>query len=92
MASGKNGSRPTPYCSQAGMRSASIRRSSSEYSFWALTNAVVWPVRAVHAASATCHPLKLDEPMYRTFPARTRSSNVDRVSAIGVAWSGWCIW
>src|SRR2546430_11346091 len=91
-ASGKNGSRPSPKRSQAGITSVSASRATRLYWFCALTNGVRCPVRAVHPTSAICQPAKLELPRYRTLPARTRSSRVDRVSSIGVRGSGACIW
>jgi hypothetical protein len=42
-----------------------------------------WALRATQAASATCQPAKLEWPMYRTLPARTRSSSAASVSPMG---------
>ena len=39
-----------------------MSRSSQLYSFCALTNRCRPRLRAVHSASATCQPVKFDEP------------------------------
>ena len=36
-------------------------------------------------ASATCAPVRLEQPIWRTLPCRTRSSSARKVSSIGVA-------
>jgi hypothetical protein len=46
----------------------------------------------VYCTFDSSHAGIVDTPRYRTFPARTRSSNVDSVSSTGVVRSHRCAW
>ena len=63
LASGKNGSTPTPKWRAAGTTSRSASRSSSDQWFCAEMNGVRPALSALCAASAIIQPVKLEWPM-----------------------------
>lgn len=87
--SGDEGSSPTPRSSAAGSTSRSTPRWSNEYSICVQASRVRSPGAASCqvAALASCQPLKLDTPAYRTRPEDTARSSACSVSSSGVTGS-----
>src|SRR5215217_6827237 len=81
-----------PYLRHTGRTSRSTSRTSSEYGGCSHMNRSRPRRSAVHCASTICDGGKVEEPIARTFPARTRSLRAPRVSSMSVSCSGRWIW
>src|SRR2546430_435687 len=81
-----------PCRTQAGTTSCSGSRCSRLKWFCALTNRARPRFSETDSASSICSPEKLELPISRTLPSRTRRSRAVSVSSIGTLGSGPCCW
>ena len=89
---GENTICPMPSFSHSGTTSGSMTRHSMLYCGWFDTIRSRPSSAAARSAAAISSARHSDTPMYRTLPARTRSSKARMVSSIGVSWSYLCAW
>src|SRR4051812_41060395 len=81
-----------PYRCVVGRTSSSMPRTRIEYGGCSVTNRSRCRSREAHCASTICEPEYDDDPMWRTFPCRTRSVSAPRVSSTSVSGLGRCTW
>ena len=81
-----------PYFCAVGSTAASIARLKIEYGGCSARNRARPRFSATHWASTICSAGKSDDPIARTFPARTKSVSTESVSSMSVAGSGRCTW
>ena len=91
-ASGDHGKITMPSFRQTSTVSYLIFRHNYEYCCWSVTNSSKFSFSAISFAFCIIQLVKLEQPIYCTFPCLTSSFNARIVSGNGVASSGAWIW